>query len=260
VKENPFAQEENLLRTIFSRISEELKKLPLKVTTKEGGSPLTTVDLFIDSLLKEKIQKAFPEDGILSEESPSLKGKERTWVVDPVDGTRELIEGIPEWVVSVALFSSDLLQYGWVYQPTTSFLFSGGPGIGAFLNNHKKTVQFRKEGEPIIGVSRTDTKKGKIPRLPIPLKPIGSIAYKLALTGVGEIGGVVSFTPKHLWDIAGGVAIVLGGGGILWDLQKKEPLTTLSLKTTSLFPEGFFAGSPEGVPWFLHQLQKSPAP
>lgn len=233
---------EKTLRTLRPH----LLSIPTSVREKERGrGPVTELDVEVDEALHREISRHFPEDGWISEESPEVQGKGRIWVVDPIDGTRELIRGIPEWVVSIALFVKGSLHCGWIYHPQSDTLWFGVPSTGAWKNGKSVKITHVPSLSTLrIGVSRTDWERGRIPSLPLKIIPIGSIAYKLALVGGGELDGVISVTPKRLWDIAGGVAILLGGGGAILDLNTYEALTTLSLMPGKIFPRGFVAAHP----------------
>jgi myo-inositol-1(or 4)-monophosphatase len=246
IQSSPWYSEHKLLETVFRSLRSILLRSPGTVQEKEGGKgPVTDLDTLVDQRLKEELLQRFPEDGWLSEESPDIEGKGRIWVVDPIDGTRELVQGIPEWVISVALFFEGKLCAGWIYHPPSDTLWYGVPYRGAWKNETPIILTPPPDLEKIrIGVSRTDTARGRIPPLPLNLKVIGSIAYKLALLSSGELDAILSVTSKRLWDIAGGVAVVLGSGGGVLDLAQKETLATLPFTRERLFPRGFIASHP----------------
>ena len=93
---------------------------------------MTTADQEADSRLKEILLGERPNYGWLSEEtvdSPDRLGKERVWVVDPLDGTKEFIEGVPNFVVSVALVESGTSIVGVLFNPVTNETFTAAQGL-----------------------------------------------------------------------------------------------------------------------------------
>jgi len=103
----------------------------LKTTYKTGDDPLTQADLAANQVLQETLLGTFPTDGWLSEETrddPGRLTQGRVWVVDPIDGTRELVQGIPEYALSVALVVAGAPRLGGVYNPAQDELFLGVPG------------------------------------------------------------------------------------------------------------------------------------
>ncbi|HZS12524.1 MAG TPA: inositol monophosphatase family protein, partial [Nitrospirales bacterium] len=115
----------------------EIQALGAEVTIKADHSPVTSADLEIDRLLHAVLQKAFPEDGWLSEESPESASRlqaKRVWVVDPIDGTKYFIDRVPEFGISVALVEGGEVQVGAVFNPATDELFTAARGRGAWLN------------------------------------------------------------------------------------------------------------------------------
>lgn len=174
--------------------------LDLEVKEKTPGDPVTVIDLAISNSVKEISHRENLH--FYSEEEP------RDWklpliIIDPIDGTRELIERRPECAVSIALikewdFTSPKNE-GWIFNPFTEETFSD------------ETLSQRTSGKKLLGyVSRSEWKAGLFDSLndsSIELKAVGSIAYKLALLSAGKIDFVVSLKPKNIWDIAAGTVL-----------------------------------------------------
>ncbi len=223
---NPFAHEHAIIEPALRSYRDKLLGLPKQVEDKGGDlGPLTELDLFVDGELYKLVHDKFPEDGWISEESPRESGNGRYWIIDPIDGTREIVAGIPEWVVSVGLWENNRPLYGWLYNGPTDTVWHGGPGIGCWANDQDCTVANVDNLQDIVcGVSRTDIKKGRVPETDPAPEPIGSIAYKLGLVAAGTIHATVSVTPKNIWDIAGGIALVLGAGGTVIQFSDGKPM------------------------------------
>ncbi|MBC8345468.1 MAG: 3'(2'),5'-bisphosphate nucleotidase CysQ [Candidatus Marinimicrobia bacterium] len=227
---------------------------------KEKGyhNPVTTADHAADSCLKELLMDARPDYGWLSEEtvdSPDRLSKERVWVVDPLDGTKEFIESVPNFVVSVALVENGFPIVGVLYNPVTKEIFTAAKGEGAFLNGDLICCSTKEEvSEMVILNSRSETRRG----LWAPyegtfgeLKAVGSVAYKLGLTAAGKADIFASLRPKNEWDICAGNCIINEAGGKLIDL--KGNLVSFNQEKTLIEP-GLIAGEIEAVDKTYHIL------
>ena len=119
-----------------------------EVQEKAPNNPVTDADVAADTLLRTKLLALLPEAGWLSEEtidSPERLEKEYVWVVDPLDGTKEFVFGIPEFSVSVALVQHGLPIFGAVFNPVTDAMFTAVKGQGVFLNGEKTAASTRTE-------------------------------------------------------------------------------------------------------------------
>ena len=110
-------------------------KAKYEIKEKSHKNPVTTADFEADRIIKDVLMSKFPSYGWLSEEtvdSPLRLSKERVWVVDPLDGTKEFIEGVPNFVVSIALVDCGVPVIGIIYNPVLNELFYASKGNGAF--------------------------------------------------------------------------------------------------------------------------------
>ena len=201
-------------------------KADYEIRDKGYHNPVTTADHAADSRLKEILMEARPEYGWLSEEtvdSPERLSKKCVWVVDPLDGTKEFIEGVPNFVVSVALVENGEPIVGVLYNPVTKEMFSAAKGKGAFLNNEPIQCATKENvNEMVILNSRSETRRGLWQPFADTfgeLKAIGSVAYKLGLTAAGQADIFASLRPKNEWDICAGNCIINEAGGKLIDLN-----------------------------------------
>ena len=217
-----------------------------EIKDKGYHNPVTTADHAADTLLKKTLMAARPDYGWLSEEtvdSPARLSKERVWVVDPLDGTKEFIEGVPNFVVSVALVENGYPVVGVLYNPVTKEMFTAAKSEGAFLND-KPILCSTKESvsEMVILNSRSETRRGlwkPYDGIFGKLKAIGSVAYKLGLTAAGKADIFASLRPKNEWDICAGNCIINEAGGKLIDLNGHQRL--YNQKNTLISP-GLVAG------------------
>lgn len=185
---------------------------------KAGGDPVTEADLLLDQVLKESLLA--PSEGWLSEETADNAGrldKKRVWVVDPLDGTREFVEGLPEWCISVALVVEGRPAAAGICNPPAGQLFLGCLGGGVTLNG--RTVRVSQKSELVgakILASRSEVRRGEWKRFEgagFEIVPMGSVAYKLALVSAGLADGTFTRVPKNEWDVAAGVCLVEAAGG-----------------------------------------------
>jgi myo-inositol-1(or 4)-monophosphatase len=189
---------------------------------KANQDPVTTADLKADTILREGLTRSFPGTGWLSEETRddySRLENKFVWVVDPIDGTKEFVSGIPEYALSVALVEDGLPILAAVYNPATKELFAAASGQGAWLNGKAIKAEHELLVKPLLLVSRSEIKRGEFePFEPFAqIRPCGSIAYKLALVAAGMADATFSLGPKNEWDIAAGVLLVSEAGGNVTD-------------------------------------------
>jgi myo-inositol-1(or 4)-monophosphatase len=187
---------------------------------KAEDSPVTRADLEANRIIAEVVSGAFPDDAILSEETadrPDRLGAERVWIVDPLDGTKEFIEGVPQFAVSIALAQRGTPVVGVVYQPLTRECFWGVQGRGAHVGSERVRVSSvaRLEDCRVLS-SRTEMKRGQLEpyqRWFREISPVGSVALKLALVAAARADLWISVAPKSEWDVCGGDLLVREAGG-----------------------------------------------
>ena len=195
---------------------------------KAGHDPVTEADKLVDAVLKRELLRE--GEGWLSEESVddlSRLEKRRVWVVDPLDGTREFVAGIPEFCVSVAMVEDGRPVAGGICNPATNESFLGSVETGLTYNGKPaKPSQRRELNGATVLASRSETKRGEWKRFEsanFDIRPMGSVAYKLARVSAGLDDITFTLVPKNEWDVAAGVALVESGGGFARTLDN-QPL------------------------------------
>ncbi|HEX9942583.1 MAG TPA: 3'(2'),5'-bisphosphate nucleotidase CysQ [Thermoanaerobaculia bacterium] len=217
---------------------------------KVGDDPVTEADTTVDALLREILPR--DGEGWLSEETRddlSRLERRRVWVVDPLDGTREFVTGIPEWCVSVGLVVDGEPVAGGILNPATGETIVGAKGAGVSLNGRPVRVRDRRTlaGATVVA-SRSEVKRGEWQGYRedlFAIRPTGSVAYKLGLVAAGLVDATWTLTPKHEWDVAAGVALVLAAGGAIvagspeeFRFNRAKPkLTRLIAAHPALIPE-----------------------
>ena len=196
---------------------------------KAEDNPVTQADLEANDAITGILHRSFPDDPILSEEtrdSPERLEAERLWIIDPLDGTKEFIAGIPEFAVSIALTVNGEPIVGCVYEPLTPECFWGYRGGGAYLGEERIRVSKLTDlGKAVVLTSRTEMKRGQVEAfegLVGELRPVGSVALKLAYIAAGRADLWISAAPKSEWDVCGGDLLIREAGGIFITLKQGE--------------------------------------
>ena len=191
------------------------------------GDPVTEADRAADRVLREILPR--DGEGWLSEESADdaeRLGRARVWVVDPIDGTREFVEGIPEWCISIGLVERGRPVAGGIYNPATDELVIGSVEGGVTYNGATARVLDRGlEGATVLA-SRSETRRGEWERFsgaPFDVRPCGSVAYKMALVAAGRVDATWTLVGKSEWDVAAGTALVRAAGGRVVLADGTEP-------------------------------------
>jgi myo-inositol-1(or 4)-monophosphatase len=166
------------------------------VTFKSGDDPLTAADTAADRCIRERLRAAFPADGWLSEEGDARAGSQpgRVWVVDPLDGTREFVQHIPEFAVSVALMIDGRPTVAVVYNPIRDLLMSATHGGGVTSDGRSAGVSSAADlATAVVVASRSEVGRGQWSPYEARCRvlPTGSVAYKLALVACGEADATI---------------------------------------------------------------------
>jgi myo-inositol-1(or 4)-monophosphatase len=188
------------------------------VKDRGGRDVVTDVDRRVSDVLRNILLQ--PGEGWLSEEDvddQTRLQKEVVWVIDPLDGTREFVDRIPEWSISIGLTIDGVAVAGGVQNPATGEQVLGSLNSGVTYNSHPARTSEKDtlEGASVLA-SRQEYKRGEWASFEgkqIAIRPTGSVAYKLALVAAGVADATWTLSPKHEWDIAAGVALVNSAGG-----------------------------------------------
>jgi myo-inositol-1(or 4)-monophosphatase len=208
----------------------------VKVDYKQGDDPVTEVDRAVNRELNRILLR--DDEGWLSEETaddPVRLEKRRVWIVDPIDGTREFVTGIPEWCISIGFVEDGQPIAGGISNPITGEIIIGSIETGVTYNGEPARVSpVASLSESVVLASRSETKRGeweKFSSARFTVKPMGSVAYKLALVAAGRSDVTWTLVPKHEWDVAAGTALVRAAGGFVCgypqasiEFNKREPL------------------------------------
>lgn len=193
---------------------------------------VTSMDLESERLIVDRIGQAFPGDDVWAEEgSGDRSGKERLWIVDPLDGTTNYAHGYPVFAVSIALRISGRLEAGVVYNPLLDEMYAGCRGGGVTLNDRPRRVTAAGEIEHSMlatgfpyDMRAGDPEQnnvGPFSRFVVRAQAVrraGSAALAIAHVAVGRTD---AFWERglHAWDMAAAALLVEEGGGVVSDYE-----------------------------------------
>jgi len=221
-------------RVVFARFTPGAIETEYKI----GHDPVTEADRAIDAVMRQSLLRG--GEGWLSEESAddmSRLDKRRVWVVDPLDGTREFVQGIPEFCVSIGFVEDGRPVAGGICNPATNETIIGAIDCGVLYNGKPARPSQRTELKgSLILASRSEVKRGEWQQFQsgdYQIRPMGSVAYKLGLVAAGLADITFTLTPKNEWDVVAGAALVESAGGFVATLDnaplrcnRRDPLLT----------------------------------
>ena len=119
----------------------------LQVSSKAPGDFVSSADKRTEKILLDELQKAHPEYGIITEESGILNksNTKNRWIIDPIDGTMNFLNGVPQFAISIAYEEQNIIKCGVIFNPITNEMFSAEVGNGAYLNNSRIRVSKKKK-------------------------------------------------------------------------------------------------------------------
>ena len=245
-------------RTVFARFTPGAIETEYKI----GHDPVTEADRAVDAVLRQNLLR--DGEGWLSEESVddvSRLNKRHVWVVDPLDGTREFVAGIPEFCVSIGFVEDGRPVAGGICNPATNETIIGSIDSGILYNGTPARPSDRTNLQgSLILASRSEVKRGEWQQFQCgeyQIRPMGSVAYKLGLVAAGRADVTFTLTPKNEWDVAAGAALVQSAGGFVATLDN----TPLRCNNRNPLLTGLMASGPHLRESLLSALQAHlPAP
>jgi len=197
-----------------------------KITAKGDRDLVTDIDLASERIIKSHIIKNFPQDSILSEESPIERKSEFKWIIDPLDGTHNYIHDIAIFGVSIAVAYKDEVIVGIIYIPEDDELYVAQKQKGAYLNGKRIYVSQRKIRQATLifdssiryQKNRMLKNLGRLIDEVFNVRMFGSTVRGLSYIAEGKAEVEVEYNDK-LWDFAAGLLLVKEAGGRVSDLS-----------------------------------------
>ena len=210
----------------------EIEKL--QVSSKGPGDFVTSADKRTEKIIIDELQKAHPDYGIVTEESGIINktNLSNRWIIDPIDGTNNFLNGIPQFAISVGYEENNEIKCGVIFNPIMNEMFCAEKGNGAYLNNSRIRVSSKKKLENSIIVTGGPKQASKIKDKIFSeymkvsykvsnVRKFGSAALDLAYVACGRFDGYWQ-RELNYWDIAAGIIILKEAGGFI-DFFESDP-------------------------------------
>ena len=199
----------------------------LQVSTKAPGDFVTSADKRTEKILIEELQKSHPEYGIVTEESGIINksNNKNKWIIDPIDGTMNFLNGIPQFAISIGYEEDNEIKCGVIFNPITNEMYLAEKGNGAYLNNSRIRVSNKKSIKDSIIVTGGPKQSSKIKEKIFSeyinvsknvsnVRKFGSAALDMAYVASGRFDGYWQ-RELNYWDIAAGIIIIKEAGGFV---------------------------------------------
>jgi len=185
---------------------------------KKDNSPLTKADLASNNIITTYLKTHYKNHAIISEENKNRTPKQYTWIIDPLDGTKEFIKKSNEFTINIALTKDNKPILGVIYAPATNDLYYAQKGKGAYKNNQKIQAS-KKTNNLTMAISRShSTNESKL--------NYKTIIKGSSLKGCIVAEGIADLYPRlgdiNEWDICAMDIIIKESGAIITDLNNKE--------------------------------------
>ena len=199
---------------------------------KEDGSPVSDADLAADAVIRHHLESHFPADAILSEEAPDVATRlanQRLWIIDPIDGTREYLNGRAEWAVQIALAIGGRLVLGVVAIPGEDVVLVGIPGVGGTVVSPDGAVALvihhQARDVLITSDSQRNRAGAQLVRAALPeFSALHATSVGIKVWRMLQGRADLYVHPRRIaeWDVAAPAAVLLAAGGGATDLAGAE--------------------------------------
>ena len=199
----------------------------LQVSSKGPGDFVSSADRRTEKIIIEEIQRAHPEYGIITEESGTINKSniKNRWIIDPIDGTMNFLNGVPQFAISIAYEEDNEIKCGVIFNPIMNEMFCAEKGNGAYLNNSRIRVSKKKNIKDALLVTGGPKQASKIKDKIFSeyinvsnnvsnIRKFGSAALDMAYVACGRFDGYWQ-RELNYWDIAAGIVILKEAGGFI---------------------------------------------
>ena len=220
----------------------------LQVSSKGPGDFVTSADKRTEKIIIEELQKAHPDYGIITEESGIINkaNTNNRWIIDPIDGTTNFLNGIPQFAISIGYEEENEIKCGVIFDPIKNEMFCAEKGNGAYLNNSRIRVSNKKKLKDALLVTGGPRQSSKIKKeifsefikvsnsVLSPVRKFGSAALDVAYVACGRFDGYWQ-RELNYWDIAAGIIILKEAGGFVnfFEKDNESPLKRNILASNS---------------------------
>lgn len=216
---------ENLARQA-GRITMEYFGRPIEVDLKADESPVTVADRQTEAFIRREIERKFPDHGILGEEEGSTRPEaSHQWIVDPIDGTKSFIRGVPLYGVMIALEIEGRSSIGVIHHPPLDLLISAQAGHGTHLNGRPVRVREARSAAETCILSTNfapflNERPGFCAALArrFPMQRTWGDCYGYTMVASGQAQAMLD-AAMNRWDLAALMPIIEEAGGVLTDLN-----------------------------------------
>ncbi len=211
---------------LIFRYRDRLDSIP--VERKARNDYVTELDRACEQLIRTEIQRRYPGDAVLGEESGQTGTGDVVWIIDPIDGTSNLLHGIPHYAISIARSVKGRIEQGVVYDPVRDELFAASRGAGTTLNNRRVRVSGRERLEGAIVATAFPFRHRRL--LPAyqgmfaavferveDVRRAGAASLDLAYVASGRLDAYFELALQP-WDLAAGALLVQEAGGVVCDV------------------------------------------
>jgi|TARA_B100001094_G_scaffold283411_1_gene296127 myo-inositol-1(or 4)-monophosphatase len=219
----------------------------LQVLAKGPGDFVSSADKRTEKILIEELQKAHPEYGIITEETGIINKSnlKNRWIIDPIDGTMNFLNGIPQFAISIGYEEDREVKCGVIFNPIMNEMFCAEKGGGAYLNNSRIRVSNKKKIKDSLLVTGGPREVSKIKNKIFSeyinvsnnvsnVRKFGSAALDMAYVACGRFDGYWQ-RELNYWDIAAGIIILKEAGGFVdfFEEDVSSPLKKNIIATNS---------------------------
>ena len=219
----------------------------LQISSKGPGDFVSSADKRTEKIIIDELQKAYPDYGIVTEETGTINKSnlDNRWIIDPIDGTMNFLNGIPQFAISIAYEENDEVKCGVIFNPIMNEMFCAEKGNGSYLNNSRIRVSNKKNIKESLIVTGGPNGSSKIKdkifseyinvsKSVSNIRKLGSAALDVAYVACGRFDGYWQ-RELNYWDIAAGIIILKEAGGFVefFDEDKNLPLVKNILATNA---------------------------